>query len=132
MQLIHYVLSSILIFFMAFFKLPKWVLKRMDQIRRDFLWARAECTQIGISLMCWDSLCMPKQYGGLGIPNLELRNIALLLRWWWKAYEEPETLWAMIATTLKWIGRYVNGPNYWEVRGSFFWNQLIRIKHLFH
>ncbi|XP_078178924.1 uncharacterized protein LOC144573109 [Carex rostrata] len=33
--------------------------------------------------------------GGLGLSDLVLRNTALLLRWWWKGYEEPNSIWSI-------------------------------------
>lgn len=67
------------------FVLPKWVINRIDLIRRRFLWGRMEGQGRGVSLMNWDLVCTPKQCGGLGAPNLEIRNIFLIMRWWWKA-----------------------------------------------
>ena len=42
--------------------------------------------------MKWDTCCLPKDVGGLGIINLEMMNIALLAKWFWKM-ETEEGLW---------------------------------------
>lgn len=60
------VLSAIPIYFMACFKLPQWLLKRMDKIRRSFLWGENDHITNGVSLINWASVCTPKQWGGHG------------------------------------------------------------------
>jgi Reverse transcriptase (RNA-dependent DNA polymerase) len=87
MQLIQAVISAIPIYYMACFRLPTWVINRIDRIRRSFLWAGANHSAGGISLTNWDTVCLPKKNGGLGLINLKLQNMAMLLRWWWKIYE---------------------------------------------
>lgn len=92
LQLINSVMSSIPIYIMACFRLPKWVINRIDKIRRDFLWRKNDGSANGVSLTNWQSACLPKIWGGLGIPDLEIRNLALLIRWWWRLYDEPDSL----------------------------------------
>lgn len=129
--MINSVMSSIPIYVMARFKLPKWVIERIDKIRRDILWKRNEGPTQGVHLINWDAICLPRIWGGLGIPDLECRNISLLLRWWWRLATDSDSLWSMVVMRIRWIGVYVNGPNLWASLGSFFWNQLIKIHHLF-
>lgn len=62
LQLVTSVLSSIPIYFMSSFKLPKWVIKRLDRIRRDFLWGKNDGAR-GISLINWPTVCLPKELG---------------------------------------------------------------------
>lgn len=81
LQLVNSVLSAIPIYFMSSFLLPKWVIKRLDRIRRRFLWGQNE-TRKGISLIEWSAVCFPKTNGGMGVTNLLIRNYSLLLRWW--------------------------------------------------
>lgn len=59
LELMNSVLSSIPIYFMASFLFPKWVIKRLDQIRRDFLWGKPDSRR-GISLINWPtvSVCL--------------------------------------------------------------------------
>lgn len=92
LQLINSVMSSIPTYVMACFRFPKWVIYRIDKIKRDFLWKKNEGPTQGVHLINWDAICIPKIWGGLGIPDLECRNIALLMRWWWRLGAEPESL----------------------------------------
>lgn len=129
--LVQSVLSTIPIYFMICFKLPKWVLNRIDKGRRLFLWGRSSRLGRGISLCNWGTVCLPKKWGGLGLSDLYLRNISLLLRWWWKGYKEPQSMWTLLITRISWQGIFVSGPKLWSQQGSFFWGDLISIKHLF-
>lgn len=36
------------------------------------------------SLVNWDLVCYPKEFGGLGVKDLHLMNVSLLIKWWWK------------------------------------------------
>jgi hypothetical protein len=50
----------------------------------------------------WNSICTPKDRGGLGILNLRCMNISLLTKWLWKL-ENDEGLWQMI------VKKYMKG-----------------------
>lgn len=49
------------------FKMPKWVVKELDKIRRDFLWHGVHMDTKKIHLENWSIVCTPKKLGGLGI-----------------------------------------------------------------
>lgn len=131
LELVRSVLSAIPIYHMTCFQLPQWVIDRIDKVRRGFLWGKNGGTEIGISLTNWETVCIPRNYGGLGVSNLKLVNTALMLRWWWKAYHEPESLWAVVIGRIRKKGTAASGPKIWNITGSFFWSQLCRIKKLF-
>lgn len=74
------VLALIHLHYMTYFVLSKWVLIRIDVIRRMFLWRKARDNKKGISLLNWGLVCTFKHCGGLGAVNLEMRNLSLILR----------------------------------------------------
>lgn len=41
----------------------------------------------------WRKLAAPKEMGGLGIGDLKLKNLGLLLKWWWKYSVDQGSLW---------------------------------------
>lgn len=84
-----------------------------------------------MSLTNWEMVCLPRKFGGMGISNLNMVNTALLIRWWWKAYQDPGSLWAITVCRLKAKRLTVAGPRYWNVTGSFFWTHLANIRGLF-
>ena len=40
--------------------------------------------------MKWSEVVKPKSCGGLGIGDLDLKNWALLAKWWWRFEEEKD------------------------------------------
>lgn len=131
LQLINSVLSSIPVYFMSSFLLPKWVINRLDKIQRRFLWGESD-TKKGISLMAWSEICVPKINGGMGVTNLLIRNYSLLLRWWWRLYRIPNSLWSRTAITISSVTRDQQQHRIWKCSGSFFWMQLLKIRPLFN
>jgi hypothetical protein len=45
------------------FKIPVWVLKKIDQIRKRFLWAGPDMTKRKYYLVKWAIICRPKKNG---------------------------------------------------------------------
>lgn len=131
LQLIKSVLTSIPIYLMTSFLLPRWVVNRIEQMCRNFLWGKMQGQQ-GIHLVNWELLCFPVSHGGLGIPNLSIRNLSLLLRWWWKLYCDKGNLWASVVLPIRCLSPNTEGPAIWRANFSFFWNQLVKIKPIFH
>jgi hypothetical protein len=44
--------------------------------------------------VAWDQVAYPKYYGGLGIPNLQLLNLALRCHWVWLQKVDSARAWA--------------------------------------
>ncbi|KAJ4812133.1 RNA-directed DNA polymerase (reverse transcriptase)-related family protein [Rhynchospora pubera] len=128
--LVSSVLSAIPIFFMSVFRLHVWVLKAIDKLRRNFLWGRAYGPSNGIPLLAWDRVCLPKSLGGFGILNLKLLNIALLMKWLWRLSAQPTSQWSVIANLLI-SNKNRLSPLSWTSNGSFFWKDLLQLRHLF-
>ena len=81
--LINSVLSSLPMFMMSFFELPKGVLEKIDCLRSRFYWQNDQHKR-KYRLAKWKILCQPKIQGGLGIQNLDLQNRCLLSKWLFK------------------------------------------------
>jgi hypothetical protein len=74
--------------------IPPKVLEALRKISRAFLWKGREEIQGGHCLVAWDKVASPKVWGGLGIPNLKLLNVALRCRWAWLKWVDPTKAWA--------------------------------------
>lgn len=83
--LVKTVLSSQPIYYMTAFPEQKWLIRKIDRIRRSFLWRGETPDKVygGHSLVNWPTTCHPKIKGGLGILDLERFSRALRLRWLW-------------------------------------------------
>ena len=80
LTLINSVLSSLPMYMMSFFEIPKGVRKKLDYFRSRFFWQSDEHKRKYHLTKC-DILFQPKEQRGLEIHNLELKNIALLSKW---------------------------------------------------
>ena len=78
--LIQACLASIPIYLLSFFKFPKWALHIIDTHMANFMWNDEEGNQ-KIHLVNWPSICTKKDFGGLGISNLQDLNIYLIGSW---------------------------------------------------
>jgi hypothetical protein len=61
----------------------KWLIKRLDKMRRGFLWKGSDEAHGASCLVQWDKVKRPKSFGGLGVLDLERFSRALRLRWMW-------------------------------------------------
>ncbi|XP_078150208.1 uncharacterized protein LOC144545516 [Carex rostrata] len=124
--LINATLSAMPIYFMSTFMLPKWVLKRIDKIRRKFLWhGHKENQQQNryISLVAWDTVITPKIKGGLGIKNLATMNSALMAKLVWN-FIQPERQW--------WLHFLPHAHRPWDMSGqTTLWKSITQIRHFF-
>jgi hypothetical protein len=92
--LINSVFSSLPMFMLSFFEIPKGVLEKIDYFRSRFFWQN-DSQRKKYRLTRWSIVCQPKDQGGLGIQNLELQNSCLLSKWLFKLINE-EGLWQTI------------------------------------
>ena len=82
-------------FLLSFFQVPVGVRKRLDFYRSRFFWQNDDLKR-KYRLAKWDIICRPKDQGGLGIENLEVKNRCLLSKWLFKLSSETEATWAQI------------------------------------
>jgi hypothetical protein len=67
---------------MSTFMLPSWVIKEIDEIRKNFLWHghKENTTGRHINLVAWAIVTMPKKLEGLGVIDLATMNRALIAK----------------------------------------------------
>jgi len=93
--LIQSILTSIPIYFLSFFRVPRRVVKKLVCILRSFLWGGGD-DQHKIVWVKWGTVCLPKDKGGLGIKDITKFNLALLAKWKWNLFHHNGELWARI------------------------------------
>ena len=127
--MINSVLTSMPMFLLSFFEIPKGVRKRLDFFRSRFFWQSDEAKR-KYRLARWDILCRPKDQGGLGIENLEIKNKCLMSKWLHRLETEPGGMWSQILRN-----KYLHSKTLAQVTirptDSPFWKGLMRTKDLF-
>uniref|UniRef100_A0A453EVM2 Reverse transcriptase zinc-binding domain-containing protein n=1 Tax=Aegilops tauschii subsp. strangulata TaxID=200361 RepID=A0A453EVM2_AEGTS len=98
MVLVKSVITAIAIYYMTALNLPVEVLKKIDALRRAYLWAGCDKVTGGKCKVNWAQVCMPKLHGGLGILNLGKFAAALRLRWLWFNWQDPLKPWSGLGT----------------------------------
>jgi hypothetical protein len=92
--LINSVLSSLPMYMLSFFRIPKEVRKKLDYFRSRFFW-QCDDHKKKYRLAKWCIVCKPKCVGGLGIMDLDEQNKCLLNKWLFKLFNE-DGLWPHI------------------------------------
>jgi hypothetical protein len=92
--LINLVLSNMVLYMLSFFLLPKGVLNRLDFFRSRFFW-QGDSEKKKYRRAKWSIVCSPKDQGGLGIHDLEVKNTALLGKWLFRLLTE-DGIWQTI------------------------------------
>lgn len=82
--MVNSVLSAFPTYWMSIFRLPSWVIKKLDYIRRDFLQSVLDIDHSKCRLVGWKNLYRSRDQGGWGVLDLHVFNLALLGKWWWK------------------------------------------------
>ncbi|KAL4558890.1 hypothetical protein LXL04_037094 [Taraxacum kok-saghyz] len=112
----HTIVSNILgnmgNYWLALFPIPKSTAKKLEALRRNFFWGYTSEEQ-SINWVNWESVCLKKEFGGLGIIALIDINLALLDKWVWRFKTEQNALWVKVAIgdgrdTGFWNGRWSN------------------------
>jgi hypothetical protein len=65
------------------FRLPKWVIMRIEKIKRSFLWMKSGAVPGAKPhpLVSWRTISRPKELGGLGVLDLKRFGRAMRLPW---------------------------------------------------
>ena len=116
LTLIRSTLSSLLIYFLSLFRIPKIVWSRLEKIQRDFLWGGGNL-ELKPHLVNWNTVCQEKNRGGLGVRGLSMMNQALLCKWCWRFANERDSLWRLVISTK--FGEEAGGWKTRDIRGGY-------------
>ena len=116
LTLIRSTLSSLPIYFLSLFRMPKIVWARLEKIQRDFLWGGGNLVHKP-HLVNWNIVCQEKRIGGLGVRGLSMMNQALLCKWCWRFANERDSLWRLVISTK--FGEECGGWNTRDIRGGY-------------
>jgi hypothetical protein len=115
-------------YMMSFFAIPRGVLKKLDYFRSRFFW-QSDGKRRNYRLAKWSILCQPKDQGGLGIHDLDIKNKALLSKWLFQLLTMDGT-WQQLLCN-KYLGSKTLSQVQWKSRDSHFWARLMKVKNEF-
>jgi hypothetical protein len=121
-------LTSLPMYTMEFYLLPKGTHEAMDSIRSKFFW-QGVGEEFKYHMAKWDVISRPKDQGGLGVINTKNMNDCILVKWIWKIVKGSEETWYKLLQA-----KYMPEGNFFKskTRGtSQFWQGLHKVKHLF-
>ena len=76
-------------------RIPKKVMDKLVSIQRRFLWGGG-LEQNKIAWIKWETVCLPKDKGDLGIKDINTFNLALLGKWKWNLFQHEGQLWVRV------------------------------------
>jgi hypothetical protein len=93
------VLSSQPVYLLTVINPPKEILQEIDKIRKCFLWAGDKAFSSGKCKVNWTKTTLSKEYGGLGVLNLNKFATTLHMRWLWHEWASPDKPWVGMEVT---------------------------------
>ncbi|XP_041025440.1 uncharacterized protein LOC121265838 [Juglans microcarpa x Juglans regia] len=85
---------------MGIFKLPKAILRKLNQLLQSFWWGQSN-HRSKIHWLSWQKLGKSKQKGGLGFRDFEHFNLALLAKQGWRIIQNPHSLVAQLSNLIQ-------------------------------
>jgi hypothetical protein len=130
LMLIKSVAATIPSYAMSSFLIPKSICSHLDRTFKNFWWGFPSSKSRNLSLKSWNSLCIPKALGGLGLRKMKDVNLALIAKLGWKLLTGANTLWVSQLT-----GKYLSSTNSFLSPSSisatsWLWKGIIKTKPL--
>lgn len=94
--LIKSVLANLPVYYLSLFRMPVAVANKIEEIQRKFLLGGGVCEKRKLHLVKWKNVIRGKNFGGLGIGSVGLKNEAFLCKWWWRFGVESNALWKKV------------------------------------
>jgi hypothetical protein len=106
LMLFKSVAATIPSYAMSSFLIPKSICSQLDRSFKNSWWGFRSSKSRNLSLKSWNSLCIPKALGGLGLRRMKDVNLALIAKLGWKLLTGADSLWISQLT-----GKYLSSLN---------------------
>lgn len=118
-------ISALPIFSMCCIRVPFTILDHFGKSGRGFIWYGNKINKQRNCLVKWDTVCLPKKAGGLGVLDLRMQNRALMTKFLYKFFNRLDIPWV----ELIWDVYYRDGivPSFPTKVGSFWWRDCCAI-----
>ena len=124
LQLLSSVLYNIQMYWCSMFIIPKYTIAKIEQIFSSFLWSLGNARHAKIS---WESVCLPKKEGGLGLRRVKDSNDASVMKHIWNLFYRKDSLW------VAWVQRiYHRQGSLWCAKipsnCSWSWRKILQLR----
>ncbi|XP_074271598.1 uncharacterized protein LOC141595532 [Silene latifolia] len=124
--LVKAVLTSLHSYWACMFVIPKGILAKIEATCRNFLWDNSADYR-RVPLVAWDTVCRPKEEGGLGIKNQEMMNKAMIGKMGNWIAEGKDSIW------VKWVQHnHLKGKEWMQYKPnantSWAWRRICSVK----
>ena len=99
LQLIASVLYSIQLYWCSLFIIPKYTISKIEQSLSSFLWS-GNSGSARRAKINWESVCLPKEEGGLGLRRVKDLNDSNVMKHIWNLFYKKDSLW------VAWVRRF--------------------------
>jgi hypothetical protein len=91
--LLKSILQAIPLYLFSALVISKTILNVIKGLQRNFLWQGSLASKKW-ALVTWNTICKPKDKGGLGLRDPEILNQTLGAKNWWRWLQQNEELWS--------------------------------------
>ncbi|KAK2449167.1 hypothetical protein QL285_008386 [Trifolium repens] len=123
--LLKSVLTSLPVYALSFFKAPAGTISSINSLLIKFFWGGCEDLR-KTPWVSWKTICLRKEYGGLGVRQLREFNTTLLGKWCLRMLVDRGGLWFRVLVARYGVeqGRLREGGR----MGSAWWREIVRIR----
>ena len=126
LQLISSVLYNIQRYWCSMFIIPKYTITNIEQIFSSFLWS-GKMGNAHRAKVKWESMCLPKEEGGLGLRRVRDSNDASVMKHIWNLCYRKDSLW------VAWVRRlYLRRGSLWcekiPSNCSWSWRKILQLR----
>ena len=126
-MLIKSVAATIPSYAMSSFLLPLSFSTSLDRIFKNFWWGFPKDKARNLSLKSWNSICLPKEEGGLGFRRMHEFNLSLVSKLGWKLLSNHDCLWvAQLQKKYIKYGDFLSSPS--PTSSSWIWKGIQKIR----
>ena len=126
LQLISSVLYSIQLYWCSLFIIPKYTISKIEQSLSSFLWS-GNSGSARRAKINWESVCLPKEEGGLGLRRVKDLNDSNVMKHIWNLFYKKDSLW------VAWVRRfYLRQGSLWNAKVptscSWSWRKILQLR----
>nr|GFA16724.1 RNA-directed DNA polymerase, eukaryota [Tanacetum cinerariifolium] len=110
--------------------MPSTVNNKLESLRSNFFWG-SDVNGKKIPWISWRLVLASKEKGGLNIGSLYSLNHALIQKWRWRFFNNPQALWVILIKSIH--GEHGDGSSFYNhVRDQGVWGRIVRSINSMH